>query len=240
MAQTGRIAALDIARSLALLGMGAFHFTFDLQMFGFLPPDTIFQGFWFWFARAVAGSFLFLAGASLWLAHGEAIRWPGFWRRLLIVLLAAAAVSGATYLFMGEYYVRFGILHCIALCSLLGLLFLRLPALLTLAVAIAVFLARDPLRAPFYDHPALVWLGLRTEPFLSVDYVPLLPWLAPFLAGLALSKLAGQWGLWDRLRRPTTPLTRALSWPGQHSLAIYLIHQPVLFGLFNAWIWLTN
>lgn len=233
MAASGRILALDMARTLALLGMLAFHLTFDLQMFGFLPPETIYQGFWFWFARIVAGSFLFLSGISLWLAHGHGIRWPAFGRRFLIIVAAAAAVSLGTYVFMGEYYVRFGILHCIAVCSLLGLAFLRLPALLTLAVAVLIFLARDPLRAPAFNDPALVWLGLRTEPFQSVDYVPLFPWLAPFLAGLALAKLIP----WDGLRRPATPLTRALAFPGQHSLAIYLIHQPVLFGLFNAWLW---
>ncbi|GHC56297.1 heparan-alpha-glucosaminide N-acetyltransferase [Neogemmobacter tilapiae] len=238
MAKTERIAALDIARTLALLGMLAFHLTFDLQMFGYLPPDTIYQGFWFWFARLIAGSFLFLAGVSLWLAHGQGLRWPAFARRLAIITAAAGLVGLGTWAFMGEYYVRFGILHSIALCSLLGLIFLRLPAALTLIAAALAFIAPSYLRDPFFDHPALVWLGLRTEPFLSVDYVPLFPWLAPFLAGLALAKLATQMGLWQRLQRPATPLTRALSWPGQHSLPIYLIHQPVLIGLFNLWIWL--
>jgi uncharacterized membrane protein len=234
MTKTERILALDMARTLALLGMLAFHITFDLQMFGYLPPDTIYQGFWFWFARLVAGSFLFLAGVSLWLAHGQAVRWPAFRRRLLIITAAAALVSAGTYAFMGEFYVRFGILHCIALCSLLGLAFLRLPAALTLLVAGLAFAAPSYLRMPAFDHPALVWLGLRTEPFLSVDYVPLLPWAAPFLAGLALAKLIP----WARLSRPATPLTSALGWPGQHSLPIYLIHQPILIGLFNLWFWI--
>ena len=39
-------------------------------------------GGWKLFARCIASSFLFLAGVSLFLAHGDGIRWRGFWKRL--------------------------------------------------------------------------------------------------------------------------------------------------------------
>ena len=71
-----RIPALDIARSLALVAMVVFHFTFDLELFGYLRPGTTtMPGPWRALAVVTAVSFLFLAGVSLWLAHGRGIRW---------------------------------------------------------------------------------------------------------------------------------------------------------------------
>ena len=84
------------------------------------------------------------------------IRWPGFLRRLAMVAGAAVAISVATFIAMPQAFIFFGILHQIALASLLGLLFLRLPALLTLAVAAAVVAAPLYLRSEAFDHPALV------------------------------------------------------------------------------------
>ncbi len=229
-----RIWLIDAARGLALLGMAAFHLVFDLQMFGFLPPGTSVQGVFYYHARIVAGSFLFLAGVGLWLAHGPAIRWRAFWRRWIRVAAAAALVTLATRIAMPDWYVFFGILHSIALASLLGLLFLRLPALVNLALGAAVIAAAwwlPPLLG--WNHPALRFLGLNTAPTLTVDFEPLVPWFGPFLIGMGLARLAAP--LLPRLARmrPPAPWHR-LDWPGRHSLAIYLIHQPILIALIWA------
>ena len=234
-----RIAALDHARSLALLGMGIFHFTFDLMLFGYLPPGTVYQGIWPWVARGVASSFLFLAGVSLWLAHGRAIRWPAFWRRFAMVAGAALLVTVATFFTLGAAYIRWGILHMIAAGSLLALPFLRLPVALTLAVAAGAFAAPHLFRAELFNGAFWLWLGLAREVPPMVDYLPILPWLCPLLLGLAFARLADGAGLWARLA-PWQPgrLGQWLAWPGRHSLAIYLLHQPVLFGLiwaFTTW-----
>jgi uncharacterized membrane protein len=231
-----RLWVLDASRTAALVCMVWFHFNFDLMLFGHLPPGVMFTGYWPYFARGIAGSFLFLAGVSLWLAHSGGVRWPAFWRRFGIVAGAAALVSGVTYFSFGGGYVRFGILHAIAASSLIGLAFLRLPAALTLVIALGVFLAPMGLRSDLFAAPWLLWLGLAPEVPPMMDYEPLLPWAAPFLAGIALADLADRAGLWQSLSRwrMTGRMGRALAWPGQHSLAVYLIHQPVLFGL----VWL--
>ena len=116
-----RLVVLDLARTAALAGMVIFHFTFDLQMFGHIPPDTLYQPFWHYFARFVAGSFMFLSGVNIWLAHGQAIRWPAFWRRFAKVAGAAALVSLASIWVTPGGLIYFGILHALAATSLIAL-----------------------------------------------------------------------------------------------------------------------
>jgi uncharacterized membrane protein len=225
-----RLIPLDVARTVALACMVIFHFTFDLALFGHIPGETMFQPFWYYFARMIAGSFLFLAGVSLWLAHGRGIRWPAFWKRFAKVAGAALLVTLASIWFVPGGTILFGILHAIAAMSLIGLLALRLPWPVTLAIAVVLFAAAWGPRSPVFDPIWLVWTGLaETRPNMG-DYVPLIPWAAPALAGIAFAK-ALKVETWGR----TTP-SRAvdiLTFPGRHSLVIYLVHQPILIGLFN-------
>ncbi len=235
-----RIAALDLARTLAVIGMVIFHFVFDLQMFGHIAPGTTQEPFWYYFARLVAGSFLFLAGVSLWLAHGQGVRWPAFWRRFAMVAGAALLVSIASIWVTPGGFIWFGILHAIAASSLIGLAFLRLPTPVTLAAAAVAFAAPWFAISPAFDGLGLIWLGLaETRPFMA-DYVPLLPWLAPFLAGLALGRIGSRTGLWQRLTQSPSPAFRRLTFPGRHSLIIYLLHQPILVACFAALAWLSR
>jgi uncharacterized membrane protein len=228
---------IDLARTAAILGMVAFHFTFDLELFGYVPPGTTQQPFFYYMARMVAGSFLFLAGVSLWLAHGRRIRWPAFWRRFAIVWGAAVVISVASF-YLPTGKILFGILHCIAFGSLIGLAFLRLPVVVTLAAAGGVFALPWFARDAMFDPVWLVWLGLAEQRIFMADYVPLLPWLAPLLTGIAAARIAAATGLWARLRPWALP--RALIWPGRHSLVIYLLHQPLMIGAFAAIQYLTT
>lgn len=243
MSVTARVPWIDWARSFALLNMVAFHFLFDLRMLG-IPPGwmTYGDGFTMW-ARAIAGSFLFLAGLSLWLSHGAGIRWAGFGRRLGILVLAAAAVSVATYFAVPNGWVRFGILHSIALSSVIGLAFLRLPAGLTALIAGVILWVGPDLAFPALNGEWLLWLGLGTEGPFMMDYEPIIPWVAPLLLGVAFGRMGRRFGWWTRPDHPQgrpTWWARAAAWPGQHSLMIYLIHQPILMGGLMAWIWLTG
>jgi uncharacterized membrane protein len=224
-----RILALDIARSVALLAMASFHFTFDLEMFGYLPWGTTTVGFWYYFPRMIAGSFLFLAGVSLVLAHGRGIRWAAFIKRFAIIAGAAVVVTVGTYYYNRQGFVLFGILHCIAMCSVIGLAFLRMPVVVTLGVAAALFAVPWYFQDVMFNARGWLWLGLSVEKPWMMDYVPVLPWVAPFLLGVG----AGRVVRWPHVT--ATRMMRVLAFPGQHSLVVYLIHQPMLIGLIWAY-----
>ncbi len=232
-----RLIALDAARTLAVVCMVIFHFTFDLALFGFIDPGTMSQPFWYYFARMIAGSFLFLSGISLWLAHGQGIRWTAFWKRWLMIAAGAALVTTASLWLVPGGPIWFGILHAIAVASLLGLIALRLPWPVTLALAAVIFAAAWGPRFTAFDPLWLVWTGLAEMRPMMGDYVPLIPWAAPALAGVAIAKAFRL----DRARgSQPSPFVHRLTFAGRHSLIIYLIHQPILFGLFNLYIWATS
>lgn len=232
-----RLAVLDIARGLAVVAMVVYHFSWDLYWFGFVDWPVAEGTGWKTFAGMIAGSFLFLAGVSLDLAHHQTLRGPSFWRRFFLIAAAAAGVTLVTYFTFGSSFVRFGILHCIAAASLIALPFIGRP--FWIALAAAVFLLTLPLWASSsaFDGQLWLWTGLGTPDFGSVDYVPLAPWAGVTLAGLALSGAFRQGTAWDRLGGFSFSgrFGRSTRWMGRHSLAIYLIHQPVLYGL----VWLV-
>lgn len=230
-----RIPLIDQARGVALVAMAIYHFTWDLGFFGYIDPETATTGGWRLFARLIAGSFLFLAGFSLVLGHQQGFRARPFFIRLGKIGLAAAAISLGTWFAFPQTFIFFGILHAIAAASLIGLLFVRLPVVVTLLAAAAAVAAPLYLRAPFFDHPALWWLGLSVNVPRSNDYVPLLPWIAPVLLGIALARLFVASPLPERLAGYGTATKvrwkTLLEQAGRHSLAIYLIHQPLLIAL---------
>ncbi len=229
----GRMGSLDTLRGLALIAMASYHFTWNLEYFGYLEPGTATTGLWKLYARAIASSFLFLAGFSLFLAHGKATNWPSFGKRFAMVAGSALLITIATYVAFPDSFIFFGILHNIAAASLVGLLFLRAPPLVTLLFAALAFALPQYVQSDFFNSKWLAWVGFSTMPPRSNDYVPLLPWLAPFLAGLAVSQFVTPRSWLDRFRNPSSP-RNLIATAGRHSLAFYLIHQPALIGLVYA------
>jgi uncharacterized membrane protein len=228
-----RIEAIDVLRGLALIAMATYHFTWDLEFFHYAGPGTASVGPMKWYARGIASAFLMLAGFSLVLAHQAGTNWPSFRKRLAMVTGAAFLITVGTYIFMPREFIFFGILQQIALGSLIGLAFLRLPPILTLAAAAAMIAAPHFLRSELFDNPALWWVGLSSTDPVSNDYVPVLPWTGMVLIGVALARLAAHFGIFERLGRIKAAASQpgaALSFLGKHSLAFYLIHQPVLLG----------
>lgn len=237
-----RIDALDAARGVALGAMAIYHATWDLGYLRLTPENYALTPAGRIAAHLIAGGFLVLVGIGLVLAHGGGVRRRAVLMRLLRIGGAALAVTAATYALFPGSYVFFGILHCIALSSVLALPFLFAPVAVTALCAAVVMAAPHVVGGGVLDAPALFFLGLgRTLPQTN-DYVPLFPWFGLVLAGivagrLALPRLADtRIGGWRATRGPG----RFAAFAGRHSLAVYLVHQPVLLALFSGVAALTG
>ena len=227
-----RIWELDALRGLCILGMVVVHFVYDLvELYGLVKWEysPLFSFVMNW------GGVLFLLISGICVTLGSRCI-----RRGALVFACGLIVSAVTY---GMYYfgfsgksiiIYFGVLHCLGVCMLLWPAFRRLPhwalALVGIALVISGFYVRE---LPRIDNYYLMPLGLPWVGFASSDYFPLLPYFGFFLMGSALGKSV------YRNKESLLPnvntenfIIRFLLLCGKHSLWIYLLHQPILSGLF--------
>jgi uncharacterized membrane protein len=228
-----RFALVDMARG--LLGVIFYHFCWDLRYFEFIFVDVSYAPGWFYFARSLLASFLFLAGVSLVLAHGQGMRWGGFWRRLAILIAASLAVTAGTYALFPDAFVFFGVLHAIALFSLMALPFVFVPLWVPLVLGIVWIGLPFFFSSEFFNVWYWSWIGFWTVPPLTQDLVPIFPGFGFTLLGVGLMR----WVLGSGLA-PRLAAIKGKSWPGRvlrfvgrWSLIIYLVHQPILIGILT-------
>ena len=224
---SARVAEVDALRGIAIVAMIAYHFSFDLRLFGLARLDFEGDPFWLGARAAIVSTFLGLVGVSLVLARRAGVTAAQRWKRTATIAACALAVSVASWLAFPTSYIWFGILHCIAVASVVAWPFTRRPAH-------RARLRRGGDRGghlvthPAFDSRALAWIGFTTHKPVTQDYVPLFPWLGAALVGVAAGDAL--------VRRSFAPLAflarapRALVWLGRHSLAVYMVHQPILIG----------
>jgi len=228
----GRYPGLDACRGIAILMMVSYHLFVDLDFIG-IPGPNPFSGPLKYFGFLTTISFIGIAGMS---AHLKSEKNRGFWRQIRAflkrggeLLLIGAGISLVTWWVMqGEGYVVFGILHLIGTALILAPFLYRLGYYGLIPAGGLILIAVFGLPAgPLW----LAWIGICPEDFYSVDYTPLIPWLSVFMIGLSTGRILFPSG-YPRysLKLPEKPV-RCLAFFGRHSLAIYLIHQPVLFLL---------
>ena len=230
---------IDSLRGFALINMFAYHFLFDLfVMYGadrnwWLYPWTV-----AW-ERFICLSFILLSGVSLHFSRRP-------YRRGLIVNACGLLITAVTLLIMPDYAVWFGVLNLIGCSMLICALARRLldkldpiaGAILSLelfAVFYGVpqryigFFGIKLLAVPdwFYQFRYAAFLGFPDVGFRSSDYFPMIPWIFVFALGYYLWRIVIKYNKRDFFKR-RIPI---LDFLGRHSLIIYLLHQPVCFGL---------
>ncbi len=224
--------SIDVARGCALAMMIAYHFTFDINLFARLGIDFNQDPLWLGFRAVIVSLFLLLVGVSQSLVQQQGFDRLRYLRRLVLLIVCAGLVTLGSRMMFPTTYIFFGILHLIALASILGLLTIRLGRL-GLVAGIVMIIMGIFFSHAWFDQPALQWIGLMTHKPFAEDYVPLLPWFGVVLVGQFLGQLLYRRPAGARIRdwSSTAPPFRLLAFSGRHSLMIYMVHQPVLFGL---------
>ena len=226
-----RLAGIDALRGAAVCAMIAYHFCFDLNWFSVLHADFNRDALWLSLRAIIVTSFMLLVGISLFLARQAVIGRARYWRRIGLITGCAMLVTAASYAAFPATFITFGILHCIAIASLLAWPLTRRP-LAALTVGIVIVAIGLQVRLPLFDTPWLNWIGLMTHKPATEDYVPLFPWLGVALIGISV----GAWlsGQSFRALRPVARVAPAwLTWLGRHSLLVYMVHQPILLGVLR-------
>ncbi len=230
-----RYQLVDILRGVAIALMVWFHFSWDLRHFGYAGFDFYHDPFWLNLRTLIVSLFLLLVGVSLVLASRGGMNWHRYFRRLGLLVLFAVAITVVSHFTSPRRVIVFGILHFIAFASVAALPFLRFYWL-TLFVGIALVVLDTRFSHPLFNQPWLHWIGLMTHKPITEDYVPVIPWLGVVLIGIFIGHSLFRWkalAFVQRWQSPAPP-ARLLALSGRHSLAIYVVHQPLLFGLFAA------
>lgn len=228
-----RLVVIDIARGVAILAMAIYHLGWDLSFYRFIPVDVGYDPGWVAFARTILFSFMFLVGVGLVLGHGDGVRWRQFWKRWGFVVGGALIITVSTWFTFPDSFVYFGVLHAIAVTSLLALPFLFTPVWLTGLVAAVIIALPLLFSNPLFNERMFSWIGFWVVPPPTNDLVALFPWLGVVLLGVFAMRLVRRTALLDRLAsiQPRNVLARSLAWIGRWSLLIYLVHQPLLLAI---------
>jgi len=235
-----RYALPDIFRGLILLSMLTYHTAWDMVY--------IFGQEWDWFEsysayiwqQSICWSFILLSGFCWSFGRKK-------WKRGIMVFGAGALISLVTFVFMPENRVLFGVLTLLGssmlfmiplekvmrkvnpYVGLLGALFLFMY---TKNISYGTIGWKDfgYVRLPkeWYANLFTAYWGLPTGGFYSTDYFGIFPWLFLFVAGYFLYRIfeKNQW--MGVLKRGEIVPLQVL---GKNSLLIYMVHQPLIYGV---------
>ncbi len=239
IAKKNRINWIDNARGVSLVSMILYHFMFDLvYIFGVnIGWYRGWQGY-YW-QQSICITFILLSGISCAFGRNNV-------KRGVITFAFGMLMTLGTWVALPSQLIKFGILHFLGLARIVfGLLEKPLKKLnpwIGFVVFMVLFLVTKTVPEGYlgigdirlmelpdvlYSSKLLFPLGFPHVSFWSGDYFPMIPWTFLFLSGFYF------WGILVKLGKKGEHFK---AWPifnllGRHSLFIYVIHQPICYGL---------
>ena len=236
-----RLDLLDTLRGWTLVNMIAYHGLWNLVHLYGIRLDWYRGTLGYVWQQSICWTFILLSGFCWSLSRNH-------WKRGWTIFAGGLVVSAVTHLAMPQAAINFGILTFLGSAVLLliplekGLK--KIPALPgLLASSMAFCLLRNLGRGTFgfeglvlgavpkglYRNLMTAYLGFPAPDFRSTDYFALIPWMGLFLAGYFLYRIFHGKD-WD-VRLFARGKISCLTFLGKHSLLVYLLHQPILYGI---------
>lgn len=235
-----RYAMLDILRGLTLISMIAYHTVWDMVY--------IFDVEWAWYKsdmayvwqQSICWSFILLSGFC-W-SFGKVK-----WKRALTVFLAGIVITVVTLLVMPEERIVFGVLTFLGSAMFLMIpldkIFSKGKPWVGFFVSFLLFLLFKNINEGYlglekmklielpeswYHGWTATYLGFTEGSFFSTDYFSVLPWIFLFNAGYFLYGIFRKQQWFAFLEKGKCTVLENL---GKNSLWIYMLHQPIAYGV---------
>lgn len=248
--EKARVYLIDTVRGILIIYVVYYHFMYDLNdILGHNIPYLYSK--WFSTIRDImSGSLIFISGISCNFSRNNI-------KRGARTILVALALSIVTLVVMPEQTIIFGILHLLGIMMVVYGVFQlafdvrkgeayndremsRRAVLMCLFIFLFVFsrdiyygyvrLAAVTLTLPraLYGSFPMYIMGFA-GPYVSADYYPVIPWGFLFLAGAMVGYIFKKEGLPRFLYKN---FCRPLAFIGRHTMFVYIVHQPLLLGIF--------
>lgn len=222
---------VDVLRGLAIVLMVIFHFGYDLTVFGWASYNTSQDIEWRIFRTIIVSGFLLAVGMSSYLAYHRYVNMPKLIKAVSKLIAVSAGLTIFSLFMYPNAWIYFGIIHFIALALPISVLFVRFP---NIALILGLISILGYWLGIFELNPVWKWsvenLGI---PNRTVDVVSFFPWIGVVLIGIfVMHKNMFSMSIAEN------GFTKPMAYLGQHSLIIYLIHQPILYAVLGAVDWL--
>ena len=229
---------IDSLRGFWIINMVVFHLLYDLFMI-FYPNNLFASPVMYIWERFICSSFIFISGLSLNISRNA-------YKRGILLNILGFIITAVTVLVIPSEAIWFGILNSLG-CSMLILQALRdyaekihprtgaLVSFLLFAILYGIpyghigFFGLKIFNLPdiLYSVKHLAFLGFPSADFHSSDYFPIIPWIFLFFTGFFVWKLIKSASIdsFFKIKIPVLDVT------GRKSIWIYILHQPVIFGI---------
>lgn len=239
--KNNRIDVLDAIRGVAILSMVFYHALYDIDdIFGYHIPilDTLLFEI---VRQPFTWAFILLAGVSSRFSHSNI-------KRGARVLIFGLIVSAVSIIFIPSQSIYFGILHFMG-CAILLFEFVkpavdRIPPKFSIVIFSVLFaltffmpeyhfigipgLFGFMLPQVLQTTPHIYALGFPDAYFFSADYFPMIPWFFLFIVGTVIGIPIKNHRLPEKFYTVRVPFLAAA---GRNTLLIYVLHQPIVYGL---------
>lgn len=232
-----RYSFLDKARGFLIINMIVYHLIYDLVFMFNVDIPWFYSDYAYYWQQFIAGTLILISGVTTALSRNNL-------KKGLKVLGCGLILTIGTYIFMPSETILFGILHFIGTSSLIiyflkdilikipiniGLILFLLLFVITKNIEAGVLGIGDLhlIRLPEILHNSFLGflLGFPNTSFASGDYFPIIPWIFLIIVGFYLGMILKDKEIKERFKMPI------LTFVGKNSLIIYMLHQPLIYGL---------